>query len=193
MTIPRLRLAARPPGPATGTVCPVRITAELAYDAAPDTVFAMICDDAFQERKCLATGAVEHAVEIKEREDGGAVVITHRTLPADGLPDFFRSFIGRTLRVSQTDRWARPAPDGAREGTAAVEIAGAPIRFTATLRLEPRGSGSRQSMDGDLKASVPLIGGKIEQAAEQAIRAAIRAEQRTSAAWLGEKPGTARP
>jgi hypothetical protein len=164
----------------------VRITAELAYDADPDTVFAMICDVAFQERKCLANGAVDHVVEIKEREDGGAVVITHRTLPADGLPDFFTSFIGRTLRVTQTDHWARPAPNGSREGTAVVEIAGAPIRFTAALRLGPEGSGSRQSMAGDLRASVPLIGGKIEKAAEQAIRAAIRAEQRTSTAWLAQ-------
>jgi hypothetical protein len=164
----------------------VRITAELAYDADPETVFAMICDVGFQERKCMANGAIEHEVEIEEFEDGGAVVTTHRTLPADGVPDFIKSFIGNTLKVTQTDDWAGPGQDGRREGTAMVEIAGAPVRFTATLRLEPNGSGSRQSVDGALKASVPLVGGKIEKAVEPAIRAAIRAEQRTSVAWLAE-------
>lgn len=162
----------------------MRITAELVYDADTHTVFAMICDVGFQERKCRANGALEHEVEIEEYEDGGALVTTHRTLPADGIPDFMKSFIGTTLRVSQTDDWAGPGPDGSRAGKATVEIAGAPIRFTATLHLAANGTGSRQSMTGDLKASVPLVGGKIEKAAEPAIRAAIRAEQRTSTAWL---------
>lgn len=162
----------------------MRITAELVYDNDPDTVFAMICDIGFQERKCLANGAIEHEVEIEEYEDGGALVRTHRMIPADGLPDFVKTLVGPTLRVTQTDDWAGPGPDGSRQGTAVVEIAGAPIRFTAELRLVPNGPGSRQSVSGDLKASVPLLGGKIEKAAEPAIRAAIRAEQRTSTAWL---------
>jgi hypothetical protein len=162
----------------------VRITAEIHYDADPEAVFRMICDVGFQERKCRANGALEHDVEIEEYDDGGAVVRTHRTMPADGVPDFVRSFVGDTLKVTQTDDWAGPAPDGSRDGTAVVEIAGAPVRFTATLRLVPAGSGSRQSVDGDLKASVPLVGSKIEKAAEPAIRAAVRAEQRTSDAWL---------
>jgi hypothetical protein len=174
------------PGGSTGTVCPVRITAELVYDASPDTVFAMICDVGFQERKCLASGALEQQVEIEEYEDGGATVTTHRTIPADGVPDFVRSMVGPTLRITQTDEWSGPEADGSREGTAVVEIAGAPIRFTATLRLTANGSGSRQAVSGDLKASVPLVGGKIEKAAEPAIRAAIRAEQRTSIAWLAQ-------
>jgi hypothetical protein len=167
-----------------GSVCAVHITAELAYDADPGTVFAMICDVGFQERKCRANGALEHEVEIKEYEDGGALVTTHRTLPADGIPDFISSFVGGALRVSQTDDWAGPGSDGSRRGTAVVEIAGAPIRFTAALQLAANGSGSRQSVAGDLKASIPLVGGRIEKAAEPAIRAAIRAEQRTSTAWL---------
>jgi hypothetical protein len=164
----------------------VRITADLTYDTDPATVFAMICDVAFQERKCLAGGALQHEVEIEQYEDGGAVVTTHRTLPTDDVPDFVRSFVGPTLQVTQTDDWTGPQPDGGRNGTAVVEIAGAPIRFTATLRLEPNGSGARQSVAGDLKASIPLVGGRVEKAAEPAIMAAIRAEQRTSDAWLTE-------
>lgn len=162
----------------------MRITAEIHYDADPGTVFRMICDVAFQERKCVANGAIAHEVEVEEYEDGGAVVTTHRTLPADGVPEFVRSFVGDTLRVTQTDDWAGPGDDGSRDGTTLVEIAGAPVRFTAALRLEPSGTGARQSVAGDLKASVPLVGGKIERAAEPAIRAAVRAEQRTSDAWL---------
>ncbi|HET9655927.1 MAG TPA: DUF2505 domain-containing protein [Kineosporiaceae bacterium] len=164
----------------------MRITAEIHYDADPGTVFRMISDVSFQERKCQATGALDHEVEVEEYDDGGALVRSHRTLPADGVPDFVKSLVGPTLRVTQVDDWAGPGPDGSREGTAVVEIAGAPLRFTATLRLEPNGTGSRQSVQGDLKASVPLVGGRIEKAAEPAILAAVRAEQRTAQAWLAD-------
>jgi hypothetical protein len=153
----------------------VRITAEIHYHADPGTVFLMICAPAFQERKCVANGALAHEVEIEEFEDGGAVITTHRTLSADGIPDFVKTVVGETLKITQTDDW-----------TTLVEIAGAPVRFTGSLRLEPTSAGSRQAMVGDLRASVPLIGGKIEKAAEPGIRAAVRAEQRTSDAWLAD-------
>lgn len=169
---------------APGTVWDVRINAELAYDATPHAVFAMIRDAAFQKRKCVTSGAVEHEVQIEEHDDGTTLVTTHRTMPTDGVPDFVKSFVGETLTVIQSDEWAVPAPDGGRYGTAVARIAGTPITFTATLRLAAAGDGSRQTIDGDLKASVPLIGGRIEKAAEPAIRAAIRAEQRTSTDWL---------
>lgn len=162
----------------------MRITAEIHYDADPATAFRMICDVAFQERKCEASGALAHEVEIEEFEDGGAVVTTRRTMPADGLPDFVKTLVGTTLTVVQTDDWAGPAADGSRDGTTVVEISGAPVRFTGSLRLQPSTAGSRQVVAGDLKASVPLVGGRIEKAAEPAIRAAVRAEQRTGDAWL---------
>jgi len=100
------------------------------------------------------------------------------------IPDFVKSLVGPTLMITQTDDWAGPGPDGVRTGTTVAEIAGAPVRFTAALRLEPTATGARQAVAGELKASVPLVGGKIERAAEPAILAAIRAEQRTSTAWL---------
>jgi hypothetical protein len=162
----------------------VRITAELTYDADPRTVFAMIRDAAFQERKCVASGALQHEVQIEERDDGGAVITTHRTMPTDGVPDSMKSFVGNTLTVVQSDEWAAPAPDGDRHGTAVVRISGAPVAFTATLLLTANAAGARQTISGDLKASVPVIGGRIEKAAEPAIQAAIRAEQRTSTGWL---------
>lgn len=177
-----LRGGRRTPSP--GSVCGVRITAELVYEADPHTVFTMICDTAFQERKCVAGGAVQHEVQIERRDDGTAVITTHRTMPTDGVPDFVKSMVGSTLKVTQSDEWAAPAADGDRKGATVVRIAGAPITFTGALRLTSEGTGARQTIDGDLKASVPLLGGKIEKAAEPAIRAAIRAEQRTSSAWI---------
>ncbi len=162
----------------------MRLSDEIRYDADPAVVFAMICDPRFQERKCVANGSTEHEVGIEPDAGGGAVVTTRRTLPTDGVPDFVKAFVGETLRVSQLDQWGPPGVDGAREGATVVEIDGAPVRFSAVLRLLPAPGGSVQQVEGELKASVPLLGGRVEKAAEPAIRAAVRAEQRTATAWL---------
>jgi hypothetical protein len=162
----------------------VRLSAEIRYDADPATVFAMLADADFQERKCAATGALDHEVEIEEYDDGSAAIRSSRTMPTEHVPDFLRTFIGQALTVVQVDDWQPAAPDGSREGTVVVEIKGAPVRLAAAMTLDPDAGGTRELIDGDLKASVPLIGGRIEKAIAPALQAAIRVEQREGRAWL---------
>jgi hypothetical protein len=57
----------------------------------------------------------------------------------------------------------------------------------STVRLAPSGGGSEISIVGDLKASIPLFGGKVEKAAAPAVVDAIRSEQRTGQAWLAQR------
>lgn len=166
----------------------MRLNAEIRYDADPAAVSAMLLDTAFQERKCEATGATEHQVQIDEFDDGSAVITTRRTMPTDRVPDFVRGFVGATLEVEQNDDWGAPSADGSREGSMVVEIKGAPVRLTGTLRLAPApGGGTVETIEGDLKASVPLIGGKIEKAVEPALQAAIKVEQQQGRAWLAAR------
>lgn len=165
----------------------MRLTAEIGYAAAPAAVFAMLTEVEFQERKCAATGAVDHEVHVEEYDDGSAVIRTRRTMPTDQVPDFVRTFVGSTLDVVQVDDWGPAGPDGARDGTAVVEIQGAPVRFAGSLTLRAGGQGSVETIDGDVKASVPLVGGRIEKALEPALKAAIRVEQREGTAWLASR------
>jgi hypothetical protein len=162
----------------------VRLRAEIRYDADPVTVFAMLTDAAFQERKCAATGALESEVEIERFPDGGATIRTRRTLPTDQIPDFARSFVGRTVDVTQVDDYGPTDADGGREGTVIVEIKGAPVRFAGSLTIDTSSAGTLETIDGDIKASVPLVGGRLERALEPALRAAIQVEQREGTAWL---------
>ena len=162
----------------------MRLSAEIRYDADPATVFAMLTDADFQERKCAATGALDHEVEIEEYDDGSAAIRTSRVMPTDQVPDFVRTFVGQALTVVQVDDWQPAAADGSREGTVVVEIKGAPVRLAAAITLGPDGAGTRETIDGDLKASVPLLGGRIEKAIEPALKGAIKVEQREGRAWL---------
>ncbi|MEO6142382.1 MAG: DUF2505 domain-containing protein [Dermatophilaceae bacterium] len=163
----------------------MKITATFDYAGTPHDVFAMLIDEEFQARKCVATGALSHSVSVRAQDDR-TVIVSNRELPTDGFPDFVKSLVGATLAVTETQDWGPAGPGGARQGRLTVDIAGAPIDLAGTLSLAPAGEGSVESVEGELKARIPLIGGKIEKAAAPAIESAIRAERETGQAWLGK-------
>ncbi|HEY5247217.1 MAG TPA: DUF2505 domain-containing protein [Dermatophilaceae bacterium] len=161
----------------------MKISAIIDYAATPDEVFAMLVDEDFQNHKCAATGALRHTVSISERE-GRTLVVSIRDMPSHGFPAFVKTMVGATLAVTETQDWGPADAEGSRYGTLTVAIAGAPVRLEATLALTPGGEGSLENIEGNLKAAIPLLGGKVEQAAAPAIWGAIRVEGRTGKAWL---------
>jgi hypothetical protein len=165
----------------------VRVRAEIHYAADPATVFAMLTDKTFQERKLERTGALSWEVRIAEEPGAGVAVTSSRAMPTDQVPDAFRAMIGPRLTIGQTETWAAAGPDGARTGRLEVAVDGAPIKLTGTLSLTPSGAGTLEVVDGDLNARIPFVGGRVEKAAEPAIRAAIDAEERIGHAWLAER------
>jgi hypothetical protein len=164
----------------------VRVTAEIHYSAAPATVFDMLTDKAFQDRKLSETGALSWEVRV-QREGDAAVIVSHRALSTDMVPDSFRGMVGQQITIIQTERWGPARPDGSRTGTLELEVGAAPVRMTATLTLTSTAGGTTESVDGELKAKVPLLGGKIERSVEPAVRSAISAEERIGQAWLAER------
>jgi len=165
----------------------VRVTADMHYPADPASVFAMLTDQTFQERKVAEVSRGEWSVRV-QRDDDTALIVSHRTLPSDVVPDAFRAMLSSTITVTQTETWGSAAADGSRSGSIDVELHGAPIRLTGTLTLSPaRDGGCTERVEGDLKAKIPLVGGKVERAAEPAVRAAIDAEGRIGLRWLAEQ------
>lgn len=162
----------------------MKVNARLRYPVSCEHVFAMLVDRSFQERVCEATKALRYEVQI-EQDAGSATITTRRELPTDAVPEFARGFVGRTLDVVRVDRWEPPAADGSRDGTVTVEIKGAPIRLNGMLALRPDDAGSEEVIAGELKASVPLLGGKLERAAEPALMSAIRKEEEVGLLHLG--------
>lgn len=164
----------------------MRVDSEIRYEADPDEVAAMLADPAFVERKCDAMGALDRSAEISGDSTGSFTATSSRTMPTDDFPDFARKMVGDTVKIKQVDAWEAPDADGSREGTVTVEIAGAPLKVTGQMSLRPDGAGTVQTVDAELKASIPIIGGKLEKAAHPAIMAAIRKEHQTGQKWLAE-------
>jgi uncharacterized protein YndB with AHSA1/START domain len=161
----------------------MKINATVDYAAPPEAVFAMLANEDFQTRKCAATGARRHSVSISAHGDH-TVIVSSRDLPTDDFPDFVKNMVGATLAVTETQDWGPPGPEGSRQGRLTVDIASAPIDMSGTLTLAPGALGTVETIEGDLKARIPLIGGMIEKAAAPAIQSAIRVEKETGHAWL---------
>jgi hypothetical protein len=101
-------------------------------------------------------------VQREERPDGGVLLSISRELPS-GVPGFLERFLPKDGRVVETFDWTGSTGDETRRGTWRADIPGAPARLGGTLLLEPTPGGSRYTIAGDVKVSVPLIGGRAEK------------------------------
>ncbi len=139
----------------------MKIEHTLTYDGDPATVFAVLIDPDYVEEKCWATYATEAGVTV-EPDGDGVIIRTVRSLPAK-VPSYAKSFVGDSIEVDQTETWGSPAEDGSRHGTVEATFSGTPMKVKGTLRLEPAEDGSTTLiLLGDVKAGIPLVGGKLE-------------------------------
>ncbi|HET7305223.1 MAG TPA: DUF2505 domain-containing protein [Segeticoccus sp.] len=164
----------------------MKIESTVAYPAPPETVYAMLTDQSFQERKCRATEARSHEVSIESR-DGRTVVTTVRQMATEGLDMPSYANVGPTLTVKEISDWGPASAEGTREGTIQVQLVGLPLQMNGTLALTATADGTTETIDADLKCSIPLLGSKIEQMASPAIRSAIDVEERLGHKWLAEQ------
>jgi Protein of unknown function (DUF2505) len=153
------------------------------YDADPDTVFTMLCDRAWREDVCEATHAIDYSVSVEESGDT-VVVTTTRVLPAN-VPEPIKSMVGDNIEIVQTESWSTtPDADEVRHAEVDVRISRQPASMTGTMTLAPRGAGTRQTVTGDVRVKIPLLGRRIEPEIAKAIRAALDKEGECARAYL---------
>jgi hypothetical protein len=167
----------------------VRVAAEADFAADPMTVARMMADEGYVRAKVEASGATADVCEVVGDADGTFTVTTRRGVATDTVPPQFRSFVGESLEVRAIEAWEAAAPDGSRAGTILVEVTGAPVRLTGTVRLTGDAMSSHLAIEGDLKASIPIFGSAVEQAIAQAMTDIISAEKAAGQAWLAHRPG----
>ena len=161
----------------------MKFTHRAEYPATVEEVWAVMSTQDFQDAKCEATSTGNWTSNVATSGDRTRIT-SERVLPTDDLPDIARSFVGANLTISEMQTWAPRAADGTRTAELQVHLKGVPMTLKGTVRLSPRGSGSVHEVAGDLKVSVPLIGGKLEKAASEPLLAAARIETELLSARL---------
>lgn len=155
---------------------------QLRFDADPATVFAMLVDEEFIARKVRAANAIGHEATVARAGDEVTIRLLRR-MPPD-VPDFLRRFVGETIDLDQTDVWQPAAADGTRHGRIAIDMIGKPVTLRGTMRLERDGGATVTTVDAEIKASVPLVGGKVEDAVHGGLLEAAKREEEVGRAWL---------
>jgi uncharacterized protein YndB with AHSA1/START domain len=158
----------------------MRFEHEITYDSAPDKVHAMLADPAFRERVCEAVRAFRHDVSV-EPHGAGMSVVVDQTQPSQGIPSFAKKIVGEDIRIVQREEW-----DGESRASLTIEIPGKPGRLDGGITLAPAsgGTGSVETVSGDVTVKVPLVGGRLEQLVGDLLHKALKAEQRIGRAWL---------
>ena len=151
---------------------------EHPYDADPAAVFAMLTDPEFLRAKLASLG---HR-DIEVVECSPERIVTRRTVPLD-VPGFLRKVIHAANTVTQIDGWG-PDRDGEREGTWRVDAKGVPVALSGTMRLAAGDRGAVETIAGRAKASVPLVGGKLEKFIAATTLDALAREHEFGRKWL---------
>ena len=159
------------------------LAARFAIPGDPAAAFALVTDPAYVEEVAAATGGEDIEVTVTPSQDGGATVVSARTLPAD-LPSYAKALVGDTVRIIETRVIGPADADGRREGTVTVSFGTAPVTVEGTLSLAHNNPGSEVVVSMTVKASVPFVGGKIEKLCAEQIEAALAKEEHVAATHL---------
>lgn len=156
----------------------MRFSHDLAYDATPEAVAAMLADPAFREQVCQALHVLRHDVSV-QGSGAGMTVVVDQTQPAQGVPSFAKKFVGDEIRIVQRETW--------RDATNAdldIEIPGKPGTMQGAITLAGDATHTVETVTGDIRVKLPLVGGRIEEMVGEIFRSALRAEERVGRSWL---------
>ncbi len=160
----------------------MKFTHEIRYDATPEQVHAMLMDPAFREEVCeAATATIRYDVDVDASGDE-TIVRVEQFQPATHIPSFARKFVGDEIEVRQTEKWSEPTG-----GSLLVEIPGKPGKLSGTITLEPDGAGTLETVSGNLKVGIPMVGGKLEQMISDLLKVALRSEEKVGRSWLARE------
>ncbi|MFC7403010.1 DUF2505 domain-containing protein [Citricoccus sp. GCM10030269] len=156
----------------------------------PADVFSALVDEDFNRAVTEKLGGALVAFE-RQGELSGPVTLTMvRSVPVNKLPDAVQKFAGRflgdKLSVEQHETWSAPGADGSRTGQLVVTASAAKASVTAEQLVLPAESGTEVQVTGTTECKIPLVGGKIAQAAEPRVGKVLARQAREVTAWLNK-------
>jgi hypothetical protein len=149
--------------------------------------FRALCQSSVREQACRESGALNWAVQIEPRADGGVRVQIDRAMPPE-VPDFAKRLVGSEIKVRQIEEWGPADGDGARTARVAIDIIGQPASMRGSASLRPEGSGAVETVEGEVKVAVPIIGRRFEPEIARVISAAVQLEMRLASEWARANP-----
>src|SRR6478609_11566682 len=135
------------------------------------SAYAAMVDQALTIRKYESLGHTDVQVEIAEH-DPGCRIHARRRVSVD-LPGFMAKLMSPTNMYDQVDAWTPGS--GGHDGRFEITVEGAPVHVSGTMSLREAAGGVDYVVDGEVKVSIPFVGGMASGfAAEQAGKVAAQ-------------------
>jgi hypothetical protein len=150
---------------------------ELTYDAPLTDVAAMLADPEFRKAVCDAQRALSRSVTVNGTTQSGSVAIDY-TQAATGIPSFARKIVGDTIEIVQREQWSE------NRATLEISIPGKPGDMSGTIALAESAGTTIERVAVEIRAHVPLVGGKIERLIEEILVKAFKKENQVGREWL---------
>ncbi|HSK59349.1 MAG TPA: DUF2505 domain-containing protein [Actinomycetospora sp.] len=160
-----------------------RLALSRAYPHGVPAFAAALADPDFHRVKLDVdgTGRIE-VVAFERREDRRVRVVLRQPVPPGQIPAVVERLLAGVLVIERTEEWT--LTPRRCDGRARVVVPGTPISAGGTMSVVPDGHGSRLSVDLDITAAVPLLGGGIERQVVTGIRGLTGSEHERISRWL---------
>jgi hypothetical protein len=130
-----------------------------SFKADTDAVFALMTDADTLIARCKALGEKNISCSVEPNGRKTVVKLT-RTVKRD-LPKVLAAMFSAENTIKMHEQWE--AIGSTYMGTYTAEVVGQPVSLSAKFKLKATDNGCDYSIDYQCKASIPLVGKKIEE------------------------------
>ena len=162
---------------------PRRFEHSATYDCTPATLHAALTDPAYWDARVAAVGGTGAKLDALAATEGGVEVTLTQVVPAENLPSIVGRIKPGDLVIVRTEIWGALDGSSARCEVTAV-VSGTPATVSGTSDLTGDDTSATVRTAGEAKVSIPLVGGKIEQAVADNVVRLLVAEHRFTERWL---------
>ncbi len=139
-----------------------RFSHSAPIDAPLATVFAAYGDESFWHDRMATVGTPADSLDDFVTSGDSVTVTVTQHIPDKDIPDLARKVLPGGLTIVRTSTYT--GFDGERfSGTARAEAAGGLGQITGGGEAVSAGGTALESVSGQVKVSVPLLGGKLEK------------------------------
>ena len=135
---------------------------EISFDhrGSAETLYGRLTDPVFLKAQALAVGALKAEVIESGIAAAGPRTVVRQSVEAD-VPRALSRVLPSTIETTEYNEWSADGA-GTYRSTWKVDLSGVPVSLKGRTTISAVNSGSTFRLTVEVKASVPLIGGKIE-------------------------------
>lgn len=156
------------------------LTTELRFAANPEVVYQMLQKLSYLELK--VAGTPDATFNVSNQGNTSTITVTRNWVGE--LPAMAKTFLGDEVVIVEEQVWQPLQANGSATADLNVSIEGAPVKVSATMKLLGNSSSTSILIEGNVKVSIPIFGGKAEEIIANELANVMADEQAAGDLWL---------